>query len=184
MSGADERGRQLADGSPPASPERLFQRLRKLGIEAPPVRHPPVFTVEEAKQFRGEIEGCHTKSLFLRNKKGEMWLVSCAEDQAVDLKSLGQLLGAGRLSFGSADRLMKYLGLTPGAVSPFGVINDKGRAVQVVLDEKMLEREPLNFHPLDNSMTSSISRDGLIQFLEAENHPPVIVSLGSCNEFV
>jgi Ala-tRNA(Pro) deacylase len=163
MSGADERGRQLADGSPPASPERLFQRLRRLGIEAPPVRHPPVFTVEEAKQFRGEIEGCHTKSLFLRNKKGEMWLVSCAEDQAVDLKSLG---------------------LTPGAVSPFGVINDKGRAVQVVLDEKMLEREPLNFHPLDNSMTSSISRDGLIQFLEAENHPPVIVSLGSCNEFV
>jgi len=177
MSEADDRARQLADGSPAALPEHLFQRLGELGIEAPPVHHPPVFTVEEAKRFRGAIDGCHTKSLFLRNKRGDMWLVICAEDQPVDLKSLGHLLGAGRLSFCSEDRLMKYLGLTAGAVSPFGVINDTGCVVRVVLEKKMLEHEPLNFHPLDNSMTSSISRDDLIRFLKAENHPPKLVLL-------
>ncbi|UCG86399.1 MAG: prolyl-tRNA synthetase associated domain-containing protein [Gemmatimonadota bacterium] len=177
MNEACDRDKWLADGSAAAVPEHLFHRLRELGIEAPPVHHPPVFTVEEAKRLRGKIEGCHTKSLFLRNKKGNMWLVICTEDQQVDLKQLGNLLGAGRLSFCSADRLMKYLGLIPGAVSPFGVVNDKGGVVRVVLDRRMLEREPLNFHPLDNSMTSSISRDDLIRFLEAENHSPKVVSL-------
>jgi Ala-tRNA(Pro) deacylase len=168
---------RLDDGSSPAMADDLLRRLAELDIETRTINHPPVFTVEEAKALRGEIVGCHTKSLFLRNKKGAMWLVICPEDQPVDLKTLGAQLGAGRFSFCSKARLMKYLGLIPGAVTPFGVFNDKGRKVRVVLDRRMFENEPLNFHPLDNSMTTSISGDDLIRFLEAENHPPQIISV-------
>jgi len=170
---------RLDDGSTPATAEDLLQRLADLNIEAQTISHPPVFTVEEAKALRGEIAGCHTKSLFLRNKKGAMWLVICPEDQPVDLRALGAQLGAGRFSFCSKERLMKYLGLIPGAVTPFGVYNDKGGNVSVVLDRKMFEKEPLNFHPLDNSMTTSITSHDLIRFLEAEEHPPQLISIGS-----
>jgi Ala-tRNA(Pro) deacylase len=169
---------QLADGGEAASPDILFDRLRELEIETRTVRHPPVFTVEEAKALRGEMEGGHTKNLFLRNKKGAMWLVVCPEDRELDLKLLGERLGAGRLSFGSADRLMKFLGLIPGAVTPFGVINDKGGKVRVALDRMIFNKEPLNFHPLDNTMTTSISGENLIRFLEAQEHPPFIIDLG------
>jgi len=168
---------QLADGSEPASSAILFERLHELGIETRTVRHPPVFTVEEAKALRGEVEGSHTKNLFLRNKKGAMWLVVCPEDRTVDLKTLGERLGAGRLSFGSAERLMRFLGLVPGAVTPFGVINDKGCEVRVALDRVIFNKEPLNFHPLDNAMTTSISGENLIRFLEAEEHSPLIIDL-------
>ena len=169
---------RLDDGSAPATADDLLHRLEDLNIETHTISHPPVFTVEEAKALRGEIAGCHTKSLFLRNKKGAMWLVILPEDQPVDLKVLGAQLGAGRFSFCSKERLMKYLGLIPGAVTPFGVYNDKGGNVSVVLDRKMFEEEPLNFHPLDNSMTTSIASDDLIRFLEAEQHPPRIISIG------
>jgi Ala-tRNA(Pro) deacylase len=168
---------RLADGSPPATSEELFRRLQSLGIEALTVQHPPVFTVDEAKKLRGQIAGCHTKNLFLRNKKGAMWLVVCLEDRQVDLKQLAELLGAGRLSFGSAERLMKYLGVIPGAVTPFGVINDKGGAVRVVLEREILAAGPLNFHPLDNAMTTSIDVDGMLRFLEAEGHPAEFIEL-------
>jgi Ala-tRNA(Pro) deacylase len=168
---------QLDDGTVPATADDLLQRLTELGITAHTIDHPPVFTVEEAKALRGEITGCHTKSLFLRNKKGAMWLVICPEDKPVNLKSLGTQLGAGRFSFCSKERLMKYLGLIPGAVTPFGVINDKGHKVKVVLDRSMFENEPLNFHPLDNAKTTSVSGDGLIKFLEAENHTPQIIKI-------
>jgi Ala-tRNA(Pro) deacylase len=169
---------RLDDGSKPATAEDLLRRLDELGIDARTINHPPVFTVAEAKALRGEIAGCHTKSLFLRNKKGAMWLVICPEDQPVDLKTLGAQLGAGRFSFCSKERLMRYLGLTPGAVTPFGVLNDTGRKVRVVLGRQLFDHEPLNFHPLDNSMTTSISGNDLIRFLEAEGHPPQIVVVG------
>jgi Ala-tRNA(Pro) deacylase len=163
---------RLADGQEPASAEQLLRRLTELGIEVVTAKHKPVFTVEEAKAHRGEIAGCHTKNLFLRNKKGAMWLVVCLEDRVIDLKTLGRKTGAGNLSFGSAERLMKYLGVIPGAVTPFGVLNDSGGKVRVVLDRDILEREPLNFHPLDNAMTTSIGAADFVRFLEAENHVP------------
>lgn len=165
----------LADGSTPARPEDLLRRLEELGIDSKTVHHAPVFTVEEAKAVRGQMEGCHTKNLFLRNKKGAMWLVVCPEDSSIDLKKLAARLGAGRFSFGSAERLMKYLGVIPGAVSPFAIVNDKGRQVRVVLDRTLLEAEVLNFHPLDNAMTTAIRPDDFIRFLEAERHPPNII---------
>jgi Ala-tRNA(Pro) deacylase len=169
----------LVDGSLPTTPEYLFGRLEALGISCDTVEHPPVFTVEEAKALRGELEGCHTKNLFLRDKKGAMWLVVCSEDRPVDLKDLALRLGAKRLSFGSAERLMKFLGVIPGAVTPFAVVNDTSRVVRVALDRSILGREPLNFHPLDNARTTSIGADDFVRFLEAEHHPPMLIDLDS-----
>ena len=157
--------------------EELLDRLGRLGIETRTVEHPPVFTVEEAKALRGEIKGCHTKNLFLRNKKGAMWLLVCPENRAVDLKRLGERLESGRLSFGSADRLMKYLGVIPGAVSPFAIVNDTEEQVRVVLDRELLECDRLNFHPLDNSKTTSLSVQDFLQFLETERHGPELIDL-------
>ena len=165
----------LADGTAPATPADLFRRLESLGIEASTVKHPPVFTVGEAKALRGEISGCHTKNLFLRNKKGKMWLLVCLEDRAIDLKELAGRLDAGRLSFGSAERLGQHLGVIPGAVTPFAIMNDKTKAVKVAVDKAILEKGPLNFHPLDNAQTTSIRADDLFKFLEAEGHPAQVV---------
>ena len=168
---------RLANGTAPAAPEDLFRRLRDLGIKFKTMSHPPVFTVDQAKAFRGKIEGAHVKNLVLRNKKGAMWLVVCGEDRELDLKALGELLGAGRFSFGSTDRLAEYLGVVPGAVTPFAIINDRGGQVRVVLEKSLLQLRPLNFHPLDNAMTTSIDPDDLVRFLVAESHTPEIVDL-------
>ncbi len=140
--------------------------------------HPPVFTVEEAKRHRGHIPGLHTKNLFLRNKKERMWLLVCHQDRAVNLTWLAAQLGSrSRLSFGSPRRLMRYLGVIPGAVNPFAVINDRDDAVTVLVDRAILRGEPLNFHPLDNARTVSIQPDDLLRFLGAQRHPPTILDL-------
>lgn len=161
----------------PVTPRDLFAYIADLGIDTTTVHHPAVFTVEEARTVRGDLPGGHSKSLFLRNKKGAMWLVVTDEDRPIDLKGLAARLGAGRFSFGSAERLMRYLGVTPGAVTPFAVINDADRLVRVVIDRDLLELDPLNFHPLVNTQTTAISPDDLLQFLEATGHPPQIIDL-------
>jgi Ala-tRNA(Pro) deacylase len=163
---------RLADGAAPATPAELFARLDALAIAAESFEHPAVHTVEEAKALRGELAGAHIKNLFLRNKKGAMWLVTCQEDRAIDLKALGERLGAGRLSFASADRLMSYLGVLPGAVTPLAVINDRQGAVAVVLDSALPAQDPVNCHPLVNTMTTALAGRDLVRFLEAEGHPP------------
>src|SRR3954464_10929227 len=126
------------------SPQQLFARLDELGLAHHTVEHEPVFTVEQAKQHRGVLPGHHIKNLFLRNKKEEMWLVVTPEDRTIDLKQLGERLGAGRLSFGSPERLRKYLGVEPGSVTPFAVINDTGHAVRLVLDSGLKAGGPIN----------------------------------------
>lgn len=170
---------ELDDGSLAATPDDLFRRLDELGIVHNTIHHDPVFTVEEAKSLRGEFDGAHTKNLFLRNKRGAMWLVVSLEDRLIDLKALARHLGAGRFSFSSADRLTRYLGVIAGAVTPFAMINDKQRRVQVVVDLGVLDFDRVNFHPLDNSMTTAISADDLMKFLRAENHAPEVTDLGS-----
>ena len=162
----------------PATPDDLFARLRDLGIETETHSHEAVFTVAESQFLRGTLPGGHCKSLFLRNKKGRQWLVVCEEERAIDLKALGDLIGAGRLSFGSADRLMAALGVIPGSVTPFALINDTERAVTVVLDRQMLDHDPLNYHPLVNTMTTAITPADLLTFIEACGHVPQIVDLG------
>jgi Ala-tRNA(Pro) deacylase len=168
----------MQDGSEPLTPDQLLARLDTLGIAHETLRHPPVYTVEEAREKRGLIPGAHSKNLFLRDKKGRMWLFSCLEHRTVDLRQLAGRLGArGSLSFGSERRLMDYLGITAGAVSPLAVVNDGTGSVEVVLDRGLLERPPVNFHPLDNSMTTSMAPHDLLRFLEAVDHPPRILDL-------
>ena len=158
------------------SPQQLFDRLAELGIDHKTVEHEAVFTVEQAKQHRGALPGHHIKNLFLRNKKEEMWLVVALEDRAIDLKRLGEVLGAGRLSFGSPERLRTWLGVEPGSVTPFSVINDTAHKVSLVLDRGLSDHDrgggPINAHPLTNTMTSAIVLPDLLRFFEATGHTP------------
>jgi Ala-tRNA(Pro) deacylase len=159
----------------PASPDELFAYLDSLGIAHKTATHPAVFTVEEARTLRGTLAGGHTKNLFLRDKKDVPYLVVAAEDAQIELRSLHRLLGAtGRFSFASPELMRELLGVEPGSVTPFAVINDTSHRVTVVLDAAMMTNEVLNFHPLVNTGTTTISRDGLKKFLEATGHPPRI----------
>lgn len=157
-----------------ATPDELFTYLDRLGIPHPTVSHTPLFTVEESRTLRGQIPGGHSKNLFLRDKKGSLFLVVALEDAAIDLKSLHRRLDAGRFSFGSADRMREALGVEPGAVTPFAALNDRPASVTIVLDQAMLDHDRLNFHPLVNTMTTTIGRDDLIRFLLATGHEPRI----------
>jgi len=159
----------------PVTPQELFAYLDKFGIGHKTVTYPAVFTVEEARELRGAVPGGHTKNLFLRDKKDAPYLVVASEDALIELRSLHRLLGAsGRFSFGSAELMRELLGVEPGSVTPFSVINDTGRRVTVVLDAAMMANEMLNFHPLVNTGTTTISREGLLKFLEATGHLPRI----------
>lgn len=160
----------------PTTSDQLFAALDALGIPHQTVKHPPVFTVEQARVLRGQIPGGHTKNLFLRDKKNALYLVVAEEDAEIELKGLHRLLGAsGRFSFGSADLLREVWGVEPGSVTPFGAINDTEGRVTVVLDAAMMEHATLSYHPLVNTMTTSIKRDDLVKFLESTGHEPRIV---------
>ena len=159
-------------------PEDLIAYLSSLGVETETVDHPPLFTVEDSRTLRGEIPGGHTKNLFVKDKKGRLFLLVLGEETLVDLKRVHETIGAqGRVSFGSADLLEEVWGVRPGAVTPFGAINDKGAKVSVVLDEAMMRHERLNFHPLVNTRTTGLKSADLIKFLRATGHEPLVVAL-------
>ncbi|HEX9167304.1 MAG TPA: prolyl-tRNA synthetase associated domain-containing protein [Roseiarcus sp.] len=163
----------------PASPEDLLAFLAALAIENHTVEHPPLFTVEDSRTLRGEIPGGHTKNLFVKDKKGRLFLLVLGEETVVDLKRVHERIGAqGRVSFGSAELLEAVWGVRPGAVTPFGAINDEARRVQVVLDEAMMHHERLNFHPLVNTRTTGLKSADLVKFLRATGHEPLIAALG------
>jgi Ala-tRNA(Pro) deacylase len=162
---------------PTFTPEALFTRLDALGIAHRTYTHPPVFTVEEAKSLRGALPGAHCKSLFLKDRKGALWLVVALEECRVDLKALADQLGAPRFSFGSAELLHEVLGVRPGSVTPFAAINDSAGRVTVVLQRAMLAHDPLNYHPLENDRTTAIAPGDLVRFLEACGHAPRIVEV-------
>ncbi len=158
----------------PATPDDLFAYLDSLGIPHKTVSHAPLFTVEQSQALRGTIPGGHTKNLFLKDKKDAVFVVVAPEDARVELKTLHHRLGAGRFSFGSSALLEELLGVSPGAVTAFGVINDTRHRVNVVIDAGLMENAVINCHPLVNTMTTSIGRDDLVKFLEATGHPPRI----------
>jgi Ala-tRNA(Pro) deacylase len=164
----------------PTSPEQLLDYLSSLSIEAETVDHPPLFTVEDSRALRGDIPGGHTKNLFVKDKKGRLFLLVVGEEAVVDLKRVHEKIGAqGRVSFGSAELLEEVWGVLPGAVTPFGAINDRCGRVQVVLDTAMMRCERLNFHPLVNTRTTGLANADLVKFLRATGHEPLIVALGS-----
>jgi Ala-tRNA(Pro) deacylase len=159
----------------PATPRELFSYLDRLGVAHKTVTHPPLFTVEQSQSLRGTIPGGHTKNLFLKDKKDALFLVTALEDAVIELKSLHRRLGAtGRFSFGSAHLLLETLGVAPGAVTPFGALNDTAGRVTVVLDRALMMHDTINAHPLVNTMTTSVARDDLVKFLTATGHPPRI----------
>jgi Ala-tRNA(Pro) deacylase len=156
----------------------LLARLDALDIAVEIHRHPPLHTVEESRALRGAMPGGHIKNLFLRDKKRRQWLVTVLEDATIDLKDLRHTLGAsGNLSFGSAELLSASLGVAPGSVTPFAVMNDAERVVTMVLDRGILGHDPINAHPLHNGATAAIARDDLLAFLTACDHPPELIAL-------
>jgi len=150
----------------------VLRVLQELGIPFARHEHPPVYTVAEAERYWEGIEGAHCKNLFLRNQKGNRhFLVVLEHKRRLDMRRLGEVLQEGKLSFASEERLAKYLGLTSGAVSAFGLINDRGREVQVVLDEGLKESGRINFHPNVNTATLTIAYEDFLKFLAWSGHP-------------
>lgn len=137
--------------------------------------HPPMYSVEESQALRGDQPGGHVKNMFMKDKKGALWLATCLEHRQIRIRDLEKQIGAKGLSFGKPDLLWEALGVRPGAVTPFGLINDTARRVAVVLDQQMLEHDLLNFHPLHNEATTAISSADLTRFLEITGHAPLIV---------
>jgi Ala-tRNA(Pro) deacylase len=154
----------------------LMAMFADLGLETTTFDHPPVFTVAESKDIKAKIPGGHTKNLFVKDKKDNVFLIVAEGDAAIDLKRVHEKIGAqGRVSFGKPELLLELMGLTPGSVTPFGVINDTGGRIKVVLDAAMMEHEVLNYHPLLNDATTSIKREDLVRFLKATGHDPMII---------
>jgi len=163
----------------PSTPDDLFAYLETLGIQTDTMHHPAVFTVEESKRLRGEIQGAHVKNLFLKDKKSNLFLISALEDTRIDLKTIHDVIGGqGRVSFCSADQLREFLGVEPGSVTPLAVINDKEGRVKAILDERMMAFDRVNVHPLVNTMTTGLRRDDLITFMTATGHAPQIAMVG------
>ncbi len=166
---------------PPATDTDLFAQLDALGIAHRTYAHAPVFTVEESQAACAHIPGGHTKNLFLKDRKGGLWLVVAREELKLDLNALAKQLGVTRFSFGPPALLIAMLGIPPGSVTPFSLINDPEARVRVVLDEAMLALDPLNFHPLRNDRTTAISPSDLLKFIHATGHEPITARLPERN---
>jgi Ala-tRNA(Pro) deacylase len=159
------------------SREDMLARLDALGIEHRTTLHPPVFTVEEAQAHTRHIPGGHCKNLFLKDKKDRLWLVTCLDEQQVDLNRLSRRLGAARFSFGRAELLQEVLGVSAGSVTPLAIVNDRGLRVTPVLDTKLLAHEWVNCHPLQNDATVSLRSGDLLRFVRDTGHEPMLVDL-------
>ena len=156
-----------------AGEAELYALLEAHGIAYDHHTPPPLFTVAESRALRGELPGGHVKNMFMKDKKEAIWLATCLEDRRI--RDLEREIGAKGLSFGREELLWEVLGVLPGAVTPFGLINDRAQRVRVALDAQMLVCDPLNFHPLHNEATTAISKDDFLKFLALTGHDPVLV---------
>jgi Ala-tRNA(Pro) deacylase len=164
----------------PKTEAELFAFLDVLGIKTVTRRHAALYTVADSQALRGEIAGGHTKNLFLKDKKDNFFLLTVGEDAVVDLKQVHHLIGAAsRVSFGRPERLLELLGVAPGSVTVFGLINDTERRVKVVLDQALMENDIINAHPLTNEATTSIATNDLRRFIEATGHEAVILKVSA-----
>jgi Ala-tRNA(Pro) deacylase len=160
-----------------AKPYLILKRLEDLGITCQTHTHAPVFTVEEAQAHCSHLPGGHCKNLFLKDKKGALWLVVTLNERPIDMKELRHKIGSHHLSFGKPDLLRNVLGVEPGSVTPFALINDNEHQVRVVLDKKMMAMDLLNYHPLINTMTTAIGPEDLLSFIHDTGHKPNLVDL-------
>jgi Ala-tRNA(Pro) deacylase len=159
----------------PATPDELYAFLDAHGIAQTTLEHEAVYRVDEGHEIKAALPGGHTKNLFLKDGKDQLWLICALGETSIDLKRLPPVIGAARLSFGSAELMQDVLGVTPGSVTLFALINDKARRVKLVLDKALLQPEPINFHPLTNTATTAISQGGLKRFLQALDIRPQVV---------
>ena len=167
----------------PLTPQDLLKTLKDLNFETKTYEHEAVFTVEESSKIKHEIPGGHTKNLFLKDKKGNFFLIVAEGTAQIRLNSVHSLIGAkGRVSFGKPEALMELLGVKPGSVTAFAPINDKENKVSVIIDEPLLRYELINCHPLTNEMTTTISKENLLQFLGHINHEPQIIQVSEYGE--
>lgn len=170
-------GEKPVENIAPVTAEGLLAHFEELKIEFTLYKHRAVFSVEDADDVDREIKGAHTRNLFVRDKKERMFLITLMAHTKIDMKKLAELLNVGRLSFGSPERLMKYLGVAPGSVTPFSIINDKDHQVTLVLDKEMMGHEIVNYHPLINTMTVGLTPADLLKFLENCGCKPQIMDL-------
>jgi Ala-tRNA(Pro) deacylase len=159
--------------TPAASEQDLFARFDALGIAYQTTRHRPVFTVAESADLKSSIPGGHTKNLFLKDKKGALFLLCALAESVIDLNAVSRLIGAGRFSFGNAELLMRHLGVEPGSVTIFALVNDAERSVSLILDEALLAHNPVNFHPLKNDATTGVSPADLLKFIKSLGREPI-----------
>lgn len=149
------------------------------GIAHDTTDHPAVFRVGEGEGIKDDIPGAHTKNLFLKDAKGRLWLISAQDDTVIDLKRLHTVIGSARLSFGPAELMEATLGVAPGSVTAFGLINDAERRLTFVLDRRLAQAERVNFHPLTNTATTGVSREGFAKFLSALGVAPIVVDFSA-----
>lgn len=164
----------------PATSDDLFALFKEMGIAYQTVKHPPMFTVEDGREWHDKILGLHCKNLFLKDKKGQIWLACLPGDKRADIGRLEKQLGSGRrLSFAKPELLLEVLGLTPGSVTPFGLLNDKERRVAVILDSDMMAADLIHFHPLHNAESTTIASADLLRFIKSLGYEPLILDCGA-----
>ena len=149
------------------------------GVDHDTTDHAAVFRVGEGEGIKDDIPGAHTKNLFLKDAKGRLWLISAQDDTQIDLKRLHAVIGSARLSFGSAELMEQVLGVTPGSVTAFALINDLERQATFVLDARLAQAERVNFHPLTNTATTGVSQAGFARFLQALGIAPMVVDFAA-----
>ena len=154
---------------------RLLAWMAEHGIAQTTHDHPAVFRVEEGLELKAALPGAHTKNLFLKDKKGRLWLISAAQDTVIDLKRAAAVMGSGRLSFGAEALMWETLGVRPGSVTAMALINDTDARVTFVLDQRLWEADLINFHPLTNTATTALSQDAFRRFLSLLGREPLVV---------
>ena len=157
----------------------LFSKFDDLGIVHNTLNHEPVFTVQDSTIVKAEMPGAHTKNLFLKDKAGRFFLICAKSDTPIRLNKLHPHLGSKRLSFGKAEALFEKLGVTPGSVTLFSIVNDTDQDVTLIIDQRLTEHDIVNFHPLLNDATTAISSEDMIKFAKATGHDPVILNLAN-----
>ena len=153
------------------TPDALLAELTRLEIAHHTEQHEALFTVEQSKALYEKMPGGQTKNLFIKDKKGRHFLVAMEHDAVVDLKTIHTRLGGqGRVSFGNAEDMLAFLGVVPGSVTLFGIINDTGKNVTVFIDDALLAYQRINAHPLTNEATTNIATADMLRFLEVHGH--------------
>jgi Ala-tRNA(Pro) deacylase len=166
-------------GSGMMTPQDLLDRLESLGIAQRTKWHPPVFRVDDGHEIKADMPGGHTKNLFLKDAKDQLWLISALGETDIDLKRLPKVIGSARLSFGNAALMEETLGVTPGSVTALALVNDKLGRIRFVADRALMAADPVNFHPLTNAATTAISQADFRRFLSIVEHEPLIVDFAS-----